>query len=88
MRILAFLAIAMELLVPDTLAQKHPIRAPPPSPPPSLPATPAPPSLKPSQPRDDLLMVLGGRVATNDGAPLPNDVLVERVCNNRARQEV
>jgi hypothetical protein len=71
MRILAFLAIAMELLVPDTLAQKHPIRAPPPSPPPSF-----------------LLMVLRGCVATNDGAPLPNDVLVERVCNNRARQEV
>jgi len=33
-------------------------------------------------------MFLGGRVATNDGAPVPNDVLVERVCNNRVRQEV
>jgi len=33
-------------------------------------------------------MFLGGRVATNDGAPVPNDVLVERVCNNRAHQGV
>jgi len=33
-------------------------------------------------------MFLQGRVATNDGAPVPNDVLVERVCNNRVRQEV
>ncbi len=33
-------------------------------------------------------MFLRGRVATHDGAPLPNDVLVERVCNNRVRQEV
>jgi len=33
-------------------------------------------------------MFLGGRVATNDGAPVPIDALVERVCNNRVRQEV
>jgi hypothetical protein len=33
-------------------------------------------------------MFLRGRVATNDGTPLPNNVLVERVCNNRVRQEV
>ena len=33
-------------------------------------------------------MFLRGRVATNDGAPVPYDVLVERVCNNRVRQEV
>ncbi len=33
-------------------------------------------------------MFLRGRVATRDGAPVPNDVLVERVCNNRVRQEV
>ena len=85
----------MALLAPDTVAQKPtaptptpPATAPPPSTPPSLPATLAPPSVDPSQPRDDLVMFLGGRVATNDGAPVPNDVLVERVCNNRARQEV
>jgi len=33
-------------------------------------------------------MFLRGRVATNDGAPIPNDMLIERVCNNRVRQEV
>jgi len=38
--------------------------------------------------REDLVMFLRGRIATHDGAPVPNDVLVERVCNNRTRQEV
>jgi len=33
-------------------------------------------------------MFLRGRVATHDGAPVPNDMLVERVCNNRVRQQV
>jgi hypothetical protein len=33
-------------------------------------------------------MFLRGRVATNDGTPVPNNVLVERVCNNKVRQEV
>ncbi len=33
-------------------------------------------------------MFLRGRIATHDGAPVPNDLLVERVCNNRVRQEV
>src|SRR5580704_14087674 len=92
MRIFVLLAIAA-LLVPDAVAQKPPAPAPPapappPSTPPSLPASPSPPSLEPSQPREDLVMFLGGRVATHDGAPVPNDALVERVCNNRARQEV
>jgi len=33
-------------------------------------------------------MFLLGRVATHDGAAVPNDMLVERVCNNRVRQQV
>lgn len=33
-------------------------------------------------------MFLGGRVATYDSSPVPNDVLIERVCNNKVRQEV
>ena len=33
-------------------------------------------------------MFLQGRVATNDGTPLPNDAVVERVCNNNVRQQV
>src|SRR6267143_1385762 len=89
-RIFVVLAIAMALLVPDAVAQKHP--APPPPPPPSTPpgraATPSSPSSEPSQPREDLVMFLRGRVATHDGAPVPNDMLIERVCNNSVRQEV
>jgi tetratricopeptide (TPR) repeat protein len=33
-------------------------------------------------------MFLRGRVATHDGTAVPHDVLVERICNNRTRQEV
>jgi tetratricopeptide (TPR) repeat protein len=33
-------------------------------------------------------MFLSGRVATDDGTPVPHDVLVERVCNSRVRQQV
>jgi len=33
-------------------------------------------------------MFLRGRVVTHDGSPVPNDVLIERVCNNTVRQEV
>jgi Tetratricopeptide repeat len=33
-------------------------------------------------------MFLRGRVAIQDGAPVPNDMLIERVCNNRVRQQV
>jgi hypothetical protein len=33
-------------------------------------------------------MFLLGRVAIGDGTPVPNDVLVERVCNGRVSQQV
>jgi hypothetical protein len=33
-------------------------------------------------------MFLIGRVATDDGTPVPNDVLVERVCNAAVRQQI
>jgi tetratricopeptide (TPR) repeat protein len=36
----------------------------------------------------DLVMFLRGTVTTSDGTPLPHDVLVERVCNARVRQQV
>ena len=91
-RIFVVLPLAMALLVPAAVAQKPPAPAPAPQPPPSTtpsrPATSSSPGFEPSQPREDLVMFLRGRVATHDGAPLPNNVLVERVCNNRARQEV
>jgi hypothetical protein len=87
-RIFVLLAVAMALLVPVAVAQKPPPPAPPPSTPPSSPATPSLPSSQPSQPSEDFVMFLGGRVATNDGSRVPIDALIERVCNNRVRQEV
>jgi hypothetical protein len=36
----------------------------------------------------DLVMFLQGRIATSDGTPVPNDFLVERVCNASVRQQV
>jgi len=33
-------------------------------------------------------MFLRGRVATDDGTPVPHDALVERVCNATVRQQV
>lgn len=33
-------------------------------------------------------MLLRGHVVTNDGTPVPSDVLVERVCNNRVYQQL
>src|ERR1700720_3620237 len=89
-RIFVGLAIAIALLVPATVAQKPPAPAPqpPPSTPSGRPVNPFPSNSDPTQPREDLVMFLRGRVATHDGAPVPHDMLVERVCNNRVRQEV
>jgi hypothetical protein len=91
-RIFVLLAIVMAILVPDTVAQKPPAPppapAPPPSSPPNNPSTLPSPNTQPGQPEDEYVMFLGGRLAANDGASLPNDALVERVCNNRVRQEV
>src|SRR6266404_332119 len=89
MRIFVVPAIAMALLVPVTVAQKPPAPAPAPpsSAPPGRPAPPPSANSEPSQTRGDLVMFLRGRVATQDGAPVPSDLLVERVCNNRTRSE-
>src|SRR6266849_925532 len=90
MRIFVVLALAMPLLVPVTVAQKPPAPAPPPPPstPPNRPANSPFPSSEPGQPTGDLVMFLRGRVTTDDGTPVPYDVLVERVCNNRVRQQL
>jgi hypothetical protein len=88
-RIFVELALAMALLVPTALAQKPPAPGPPPSAPPSTPPSrPAPPISQPRQPPEDLVMYLIGRVATDDGTPIPHDVMVERVCNGSVRQQV
>src|SRR5580704_6306625 len=91
-RIFVLPAIAMALLVPNALAQKPPAPAPSPPPPssssPGRPTLPSSPNSQPGQPAEDLVMFLGGRVATYDSSPVPSDMLIERVCNNRVRQEV
>jgi Tetratricopeptide repeat len=87
-RIFVLSAIAMAFLAPDVMAQKPPAPAPgpPTSAPPSRPTTPTPPTPGTTQPGDDYVMFLRGRVAIHDGGSIPNDVLIERVCNNRVRQ--
>jgi len=90
MRVLVLVAIVMTLLAPDTVAQKPP--APTPAPPtptqPGRSGIPSNPGMDPTQPQDDLVMFLRGRIATNDGSAIPSNLMIERVCNNRTRQEV
>ena len=88
MRIFGEVAVLMGFLVPVALAQKPPAPAPPPSTPPTRSTNPNSGSVQPGQPREDLVMFLMGRVATADGTPVPNDVMVERVCNRGVRQQV
>src|SRR6516162_8526319 len=80
----------MGLLMPVAWSQKPPAPAPPP---PSKPTQPVAPSLGSSQPMQpdmegDLVVFLRGRIATSDGTSLPNDTMVERVCNESVRQQV
>jgi hypothetical protein len=44
--------------------------------------------VQPTESRQDLVMFLVGRVATIDGTAIPNEMMIERVCNNRVRQQV
>jgi tetratricopeptide (TPR) repeat protein len=65
-----------------------PAPAPSPSPTPGRSAPPLSPSPQPIQPDDDRVLFLRGRVAISDGSAIPNDMLVERICNQRVRQQV
>jgi tetratricopeptide (TPR) repeat protein len=81
--IFAVLAVAMALLVPVMVAQKHP------APPATLPSPSSiPPTSGPTEPRGDMVSFLRGRIATQDGSIVPNDLLVERICDNKVRQQV
>ena len=86
------MAMATGLLVPMALAQKPPAPAPRPTPPPvSTPGGAAPASPVNGQPGTfpgDRVMLLDGKVATDDGTALPSNVMVERVCGTRVRQQV
>ena len=88
MRTIIELALAMGFLVPSVLAQKPPAAGPPSSAPPSRSPNSSATNTQPGQPREDLVMFLIGRVATADGTPVPNDVVVERVCTAGVRQQV
>lgn len=88
-RILAELAFTIGLLAPFASAQKPP--APPPGPAPAAPSRPAPPppsNVQPIQPNGDFVMYLMGRIAINDGSPIPHDLSVERICTEQVRQRV
>ncbi len=89
-RTLVAVALAMGFLVPVALSQKHPAPAPPPPSKPTQPVTPTPLGSQPTElgAGDDLVLFLRGRIATNDGTSLPNDTMVERVCNESVRQQV
>src|SRR5713226_1825402 len=89
MRMGFLLAIATTLLAQKAVAQRPPAPAPqpPPTAPPGRPSSAPAPNSEPTLPRDDLVMFLRGRIATADGSPVPSDLLIERVCNNRTRQE-
>ena len=83
------LAILLAILAPVGTAQKPP--SPPPTPPPSAPSS-GPTNFpirgtNPIDSTDQFVLFLRGRVATNDSTPIPNDMVVERVCNNKVRQQ-
>ena len=90
-RIFVVLAFAIAFLPPFSMAQKPPSPPPTPSPPPptsTIPANSPFPNPGSNQPSGTLVMFLQGRVATSDSSPVPNDMKVERICNNKVRQQV
>jgi tetratricopeptide (TPR) repeat protein len=91
-RISLGLAFTMALLPPFVFGQKPSPPTPPPSnPQPTSPGQPSNPGLPGSQPsgsEGDFVMFLAGKVATDDGSKLPNNVMIERVCNARVRQQI
>jgi tetratricopeptide (TPR) repeat protein len=93
MRIFVVFGLAMGLLGPVVFAQKPAPPPPPPSgptrTPPTQPGNSAPPVSQPgSQPEADFVMFLTGNIAADDGSRLPSNVMVERICNAKIRQQV
>ena len=87
-RVLLELALAAGFLVPVALGQKPGPAPPPPSAPPSRSPNPATANSQPVQSSQDRVMFLLGRVKTSDATAVPNDALVERICNGAVRQQV
>lgn len=91
------LALVLALVAPVALAQKPRAPSPPPAPSPApssggsnpnSSAAPPTPLSRPDQQSGDLVMFLEGHVATSDGTALPNNVMVERICDSLVRQQV
>jgi len=90
------MTLAIGLLVPTALAQKPPAPTPAPTPPPApAPGSPVSGTNSPVNPADtgvrpaeDRVVFVLGLVKTSDGSAVPNDAMVERVCNERVRQQV
>jgi len=93
-RIFVVAAFNVALAAPLMLAQKPPAPTPSPKPSPqpsaptSIPSTPPFPNSDPIQSNGDRVFFIRGRIATNDGTPVPHEAVVERLCNNRLRQQV
>jgi hypothetical protein len=87
-------ALAAGLVVaPVAWAQKPPAPTPtpPPTAPPTRPGGTTPTGSQPTQPGQpglDVVLFLTGRVSSNDSTQLPNDTMVERICNGKVRQQV
>jgi tetratricopeptide (TPR) repeat protein len=86
-RVFVELALAAGFLVPVALGQK-PGPAPPPSAPPSRTTNPTATTTQPVQSSQDRIAFLLGRVKTSDSTAVPNDAIVERICNGAVRQQV
>lgn len=89
-RFILLLVFGVSFLPAVAVAQKPP--PPPPAPAPAGPSS-GPANFpvrgsEPIQPAEDFVLFLRGRVATGDSTPVPNDVVVERVCNNKVRQQL
>ena len=84
------LLLATGFLAPAAMAQKPPgpVPAPPPASPPTRLPSSIPSSSQPTGSDVDLVIIVLGRIATNDGSPVPSDTLVERICNERVRQQM
>jgi tetratricopeptide (TPR) repeat protein len=86
-------SLLLLVLAIGTVAVVFAQKAPPPAPPSSNPRGPTitqPPTTQtpPLTGPSDLVLFIHGKVTMDDGSSLPNDILVDRVCNGQTRQQV
>ena len=93
MQVSFMFALALALVAPRTFAQKPPASTPRPPAAPTSPSGPPatglpPPTSQPVEPQRDLVMFLVGHVTTNDATAVPSNIMIERVCKDKVRQQV